>query len=128
MSIADIMKNFGWISCAILALVLSASQAASADRKLLLVEDEICPWCERWEQEIGVAYSKTEEGQQAPLLRMDIDDGVPDGITLKSKPRFTPTFILLIDDTEKQRIEGYPGEDFFYPALNQMLQSAQEPY
>ncbi|AEV35882.1 hypothetical protein PSE_1370 [Pseudovibrio sp. FO-BEG1] len=121
----DIMSNFGWISFVILALTFSSAQAASAETKLLLVEDEICPWCERWEDEIGGAYSKTEEGRKAPLMRMDIDDPLPKGVSLKSKARFTPTFILLIDGAEVQRIEGYPGEDFFYPALNQMLQSAQ---
>ncbi|KZK84983.1 hypothetical protein PsAD13_01517 [Pseudovibrio sp. Ad13] len=125
MSIVDIMSNFGWISFVIFALLFSSAQAAGSTMKLLMVEDEICPWCERWEKEIGGAYGKTEEGQIAPLMRMDIDDPIPKDVTLKGKARFTPTFILLIDGAEVQRIEGYPGEDFFYPALNQMLQSAQ---
>ena len=128
MSIVDIMSKFGWILFIIFALTLSEAQATSATMKLLMVEDEICPWCERWEDEIGGAYGKTEEGQKAPLMRMDIDDPIPNGVSLKGKARFTPTFILLINGAETQRIEGYPGADFFYPALNRMLQSAQQQY
>ncbi len=119
------MRISGWVLLAVFALILMKVTPSEASTQLLLVEDEICPWCERWEEEIGVAYSKTAEGKQAPLLRLDIDDALPEGVTLKSKARLTPTFILLIDGAEVQRLEGYPGEDFFYPLLNRMLQSVQ---
>jgi hypothetical protein len=34
---------------------------------------------------------------------------------------FTPTFVLLVDGVERNRIEGYPGEDFFWGLLGRML-------
>jgi len=38
---------------------------------------------------------------------------------------FTPTFVLMQDGVEIGRIEGYPGEDFFWGLLNQMIETAQ---
>ena len=37
------------------------------------------------------------------------------------RPVFTPTFILVADGREAGRIEGYPGEDFFWGLLAKML-------
>jgi hypothetical protein len=40
---------------------------------------------------------------------------------------FTPTFVLMVDGVEASRIEGYPGEDFFWGLLGQMLIAADVP-
>ncbi len=95
--------------------------SAFAEVRLMMVETESCPWCAKWHKEIGPIYGKTDEGKIAPLMDHDINDPVPDGITLASDPQFTPTFILLVDGVEVNRIEGYPGEAFFWGLLDQML-------
>ena len=71
--------------------------------------------------EIGPAYPKTDEGKYAPLMRRDIGLGAPEGGRYARRVNFTPTFILMEDGTELARIEGYPGEDFFWPILTQLL-------
>jgi hypothetical protein len=53
-------------------------------------------------------------------------DPLPEGLTIASHPVFTPTFILIQDGTEVGRIEGYPGEDFFWPLLAGMINEAKE--
>jgi hypothetical protein len=40
---------------------------------------------------------------------------------IQSAVIYTPTFIILSNGAEVARIEGYPGEDFFWPLLNQAL-------
>jgi hypothetical protein len=35
---------------------------------------------------------------------------------------FTPTFVLINNGQEQARIEGYPGEDFFWPLLTRLLE------
>ncbi len=111
-----------WRKAVLFATTLVAlATASAAETRLMMVEDEACVWCKRWHAEVGDAYAKTSEGATAPLLRHDIDDAVPDGITLAYAPTFTPTFILLVDGQEVGRLEGYPGEDFFWPLLNKML-------
>jgi len=93
---------------------------AAAALELVMVEQAGCPWCARWNDEIGPIYPKTEEGEAAPLRRIDIGE-LPDGMELEGKVVFTPTFLLVEDGRELGRIEGYPGEDFFWGLLARLL-------
>lgn len=90
--------------------------------ELIMVEQKGCHYCEAWMEEIGPAYPKTAEGKFAPLLRRDIRDGAPDGSSYARRVNFTPTFILMDEGSEIARIEGYPGEEFFWPILTQLLE------
>lgn len=101
-----------------------AEQVAEGIR-LLMVEQKGCIYCEKWRREIMPAYAKTKEGRAAPLAIVQLDGPWPDGITLARKPFVTPTFVLLKDGAEQTRLEGYPGEDFFWPLLSRMLDTAQ---
>ena len=103
-----------------LALLLAAGTAA-AETRLLMLERPGCEWCEAWDVEVGSVYDKTDEGRQAPLIRRPIDDPLPEGITLDRRALYTPTFVLVHEGVEIGRIEGYPGEDFFYAMLQQLL-------
>lgn len=98
--------------------------AARAETVLMMAEKEGCFWCIRWHQEVGPIYPKTDEGRAVPLLRHDLAGPLPDGIELNSRVRFTPTFILLENGHEVARIEGYPGDMFFWALLNDMLTGA----
>ncbi len=100
------------------ALLLAPATAA----ELLMFEEKWCSWCERWNAEVGVIYAKTDEGKRAPLRRIDIHASLPDDVVLTSRPQFTPTFVLVEDGQEIARIEGYPGEDFFWGLLAKMLE------
>ncbi|MHA6346592.1 hypothetical protein [Roseivivax sp. CAU 1761] len=94
---------------------------------LVMFEEDGCIWCARWNAEVGVAYPKTAEGRAAPLRREDIHQPIPDDLSLTSRPRLTPTFVLVRGGEEMSRIEGYPGEDFFWPMLARMLDAADIP-
>ena len=92
-----------------------------AETRLLMAEEPGCLWCARWHEEIGPIYPKTEEGAAAPLRRINLNEPMPADIELARHVNFTPTFILLVDGAEKARIEGYPGEDFFWGLLGHIL-------
>ncbi len=108
------------------AILMALAISAQADLRLLMVEQTGCAYCRMWDSEIAGIYPKTPEGQLAPLQRYDLHDALPDGVSLKSKPVFTPTFILLRDGVEVNRLEGYPGEDFFWGLLLRMLEPLPE--
>lgn len=95
-----------------------------AETYLLMAEEDGCYWCARWDKEVAATYSKTPEGQAAPLRRYDLYSETPD-VDFARRVRFTPTFILVRDGTELGRIEGYPGEDFFWGLLGKMLEEAR---
>lgn len=106
-------------------LSLSSAVTATAEAALIMVEEQGCVWCARWNDEISPIYPKTKEGQAAPLQRIDIHAARPEDITFARGLNYTPTFVLVVDGTEVSRIEGYPGEDFFWGLLEQMLSQAK---
>ena len=110
---------------AILVAAILASPAV-AETRLMMVEEEGCPWCVRWNSDVGDIYAVTDEGKIAPLWRHDINDPAPEGVVFTSEPQFAPTFILLVDGIEVNRIEGYPGEGFFWGLLGMMLADLPE--
>lgn len=101
--------------------------AAWAEMRLLMAEQPGCHYCARWLSEIGPIYPKTSAGKAAPLQRFQISDGAPDGVALSHKVVFTPTFILVKNAQEVARIEGYPGEDFFWGLVEKMINDANQP-
>jgi hypothetical protein len=101
------------------ALALMALMAQAAE--LVMVERDGCAYCKAWKEQIGPAYPNTDLGQFAPLRLVNIRDGAPAGVSFARPVVFTPTFILIEDGAELGRIEGYPGEDFFWGLLEKML-------
>ncbi|MEP3918903.1 hypothetical protein [Ascidiaceihabitans sp.] len=108
----------------VISLLTASVGTAWADTQLVMVEEKGCIWCARWNAEIAPIYPKTEEGAAAPLRRMDIRAKRPDDITFARSLTFTPTFVLVVEGQEMSRIEGYPGEDFFWGLLGKMLSQA----
>lgn len=98
--------------------------ARAAELSLVMVEQKGCKWCAAWNAEIGPAYPNTPEGTAAPLMRIDLHKPVPEGLSLARPAQFTPTFVLVADGAEVGRIEGYPGDNFFWPMLDDLLARA----
>ncbi|MER0237315.1 transcriptional regulator [Fulvimarina sp. MAC8] len=86
-----------------------------------MLEQPGCPWCKRFNEEIAPGYAKTEEGEIAPLRRVDITEDWPEDLANIRKERLTPTFVLVDNGTEIDRLRGYPGDNFFYSMLGEML-------
>ena len=85
---------------------------------LLMIDDLGCPYCARWDAEVGGAYAKSAEGQFAPLDRRRRGQSLPAKV---GPVAHTPTFIVLRDGAEVGRITGYPGAHFFWPMLDAIL-------
>ena len=106
----------------LLISLFSLTQLAAAEQtKLLMFESSNCYYCDMWNEEVGMIYPKTVEGMAAPIHKIDIFDSLPNGVILSRDVSFTPTFILLNNNFEVARLEGYPGEDFFWSLLSEML-------
>lgn len=105
--------------CGMLTAALLPTSAPSAE--LVMLEQPGCAWCQRWHREIGPAYPNTPEGRRAPLRRIDITRPWPQDLDEVRFDRLTPTFILIENDREVARLRGYPGDNFFWPLLDEML-------
>lgn len=103
---------------------IPAMAPVSEGVELVMVEQTGCHFCAQWKAEVMPEYALTAEGRAAPLRMVLLNGPWPDGLALGSRPAITPTFILIRDGQELSRLEGYPGEDFFWPLLGRMLAEA----
>ncbi len=108
------------IAHAIASVFIAAAPVAQA-AELVMVEQAGCHYCIQWKQQIGPIYPKTDEGDFAPLRMVSMAEAPPDGVSFARPVTFTPTFVLVENGQELARIEGYPGEDFFWGLLEMML-------
>ncbi len=115
------LKVFGLLSWIAIITGISVASEKVAAAELVMLEQPGYSWCDRWNEEIGVAYPKTEEARIAPLRRVDITDPWPQDLGNVQKEPLTPSFILVEDGKEIARLRGYPGEHFFWPLLEKML-------
>ncbi len=86
-----------------------------------MLEQKGCIWCDMWHSQIGRIYPKTSEGKIAPLREIDIDGDIPADLAGIHIDRLTPTFVLMDNGVEIDRLRGYPGDEFFWFLLDEML-------
>ena len=121
-------RFFGVSAALAVGLTILASASGSAKAaQLIMLEQDGCHWCEVWNEEIGVAYPKTDEGKLAPLRRVDIHSPLPADLESLKKANYTPTFVVWHNGREIDRLRGYPGGHFFWPMLQQMLDKIEKP-
>jgi glutaredoxin len=102
-------------------LLLLPLPAAAAE--LIMFDLRGCPYCARFKAEVAPAYANSAEGRRAPLRIVDIKDGTPKGIMLKTPVTASPTFVL-VDNSGREvgRLIGYSKQDFFWGLLGRELE------
>jgi hypothetical protein len=106
---------------AVCAAIVMAAQADAAE--LIMFRRDGCPWCAKWDRELGPIYPKTEFNKRAPLRQVNLDHD-PDPQIVHGRIIYTPTFVLAENGKEVGRIEGYPGDEFFWVRLENLLQQS----
>ncbi|MCB1547034.1 MAG: hypothetical protein KDJ41_04220 [Hyphomicrobiaceae bacterium] len=99
----------------------AAEARVPSGARLLMIADVGCPYCARWEREVGVAYDRSDEGRFAPIVRLQRGAGEAKRY---SRVLYSPTFIVVRDGVEVGRLVGYPGADFFWGMLAPILEKA----
>lgn len=89
--------------------------------EMVMFEQPGCAWCKRFNEEIAPAWPKTEQGRRAPLRRVNIHDDIPADLAEIPVERFTPTFVLVDGGREIARLRGYPGDQFFWALVDEMI-------
>jgi hypothetical protein len=113
--ITSLAKGFGLYLC------LATSTLSASGVELLVIEQEYCPFCERFNRDITPGYPNTAEGRLAPLKQLDLHQPWPAEYAEIKSATVTPTFILISDNKEVARLVGYPGSEYFWIELNDML-------
>jgi len=115
------MHFIEYLRTTLLWLILTSFCAAASAAELLVVESNDCPYCARFHREIGTAYPNTEEGKLAPLHILQLNEAMPTQYSNIKPAKVTPTFILVDGNKEIDRLEGYPGDNYFWFLLGEML-------
>lgn len=106
--------------------LLLALPAAAQDLRLLMIEQVGCAVCMAFNRDVAPGYALSPAGALAPLVHANLRGPMPDGVVLATRPFVTPTFILIgADGHEISRMLGFPGEDFFWPFIDEMIAAAQ---
>jgi len=108
---------------AVTSLCLASPALAS---ELVMFERPGCGWCARFNAEIAPIYPKTDEGQRAPLRRVERGAALPADLAFISPERLTPLFVLVDQGREIGRIRGYPGEDNFWGLLGGLVKKLDD--
>lgn len=111
------------LSAALLVLAGAPSVMGQAQvtAELVMFVEPGCPWCRRWDEEVGPGFSRSAEARRAPLRRIHIAEARRSGLKLSAPVNVTPTFVLVDGGMEIGRITGYPGSDFFWGMLEGLL-------
>ena len=120
-----VVLSVGVIALAGITGLQAAQNSSPGINQLVMITSSHCPWCEAFEEEVGEGYGRTPEARYLPLRRIDIDDAIPQDIAIKSPASFTPTFIIIQDNQEIARIEGYPGAELFWWRLSEFIPQNQ---
>jgi hypothetical protein len=98
-----------------------ASERISDTGTLLVVMRDGCGWCDRFQEELGPKYRRSELQNRAPLRYIDAGDvmGVA-SYKLRGPVYGTPTLVIL--DTFGREVGRYPG----YPGTMANLNSQVE--
>lgn len=122
--VLSVMRTFFSKRTAAFAIAIAltcASGLTARAAELVMFEQAGCHWCAQWNADIGPIYPKTDEGKRAPLRRVDIHAPIPADLQDITVERFTPTFVLIENGTEIGRIRGYPGDEFFWFLLGDLV-------
>jgi len=100
---------------------LQAAETEPAAGALIMITSESCPWCRAFEDEVGNGYHNTAESHYLPLRRVDFHQPLPDDLAHLTPAFVTPTFIILHQNLEVARIQGYPGAELFWWQLSEFI-------
>ncbi len=118
-----LFSRFAVVGAIFIALTVTQARAA----ELVMFEQAGCIWCDAFNREIAPVYAKTDEGQRAPLRRVDIAGPVPQDLVFIDIEKLAPLFVLVDRGREIGRIRGYPGEDNFWGLLGSLIKKLNAP-
>lgn len=107
----------------ILTFVVSTLTVGTGARaaELVYFHSEACSVCERWDEEVGAIYNKTDEAQRLALRTHSVHDDKPADLSFIKGVIFTPTFVVVEDGQEVGRIVGYISDYFFWEQVDGLI-------
>ena len=111
------------------ALLFCTGAGPALAVELLYVYAPDCPACRKFDAEAGRIYPKTPEARAMPMRRIRLSDWqagrAPERACAAAPVVGTPTFLLVHDCSELERITGYSTDEGFWMGLARMRRIVQ---
>ncbi|AGK56482.1 hypothetical protein HYPDE_23983 [Hyphomicrobium denitrificans 1NES1] len=122
----------GFFFALMMSLPLGASRAdldtvstpPSNAFELIVVEADGCIYCKLFRRDVLPAYEASEQGKEAPVRFLDVNDIDTARLDLTSTVNIVPTFVIVKSHREVGRIAGYVGPENFFHSINYLIASA----
>lgn len=117
-----------------LGLVVSATHAAqdtnskprAASVELVVFEHADCQYCRVFRSDVAPRYASGTQAERAPLRFINIEHTGTHGIGgLNASIHMVPTFVLMQEGREVDRIVGYWSPDNFFKMVAYMLMKTE---
>jgi hypothetical protein len=109
-----VMMRISAISIVLAICCVAYAIPVLAARELIMITSQHCPYCMAWERDIGAIYHKSPYADNLPLTRLEFGSDLPADIRISSDLRGTPTFLILENRIEIDRIVGYSDAEMFW--------------
>lgn len=107
------------------SLLLCIATGPALAAELLYVYSPDCPACRKFDAEAGRIYPRTPEAQRMPMRRVLFSEWQAGRIAesaCAARPVVgTPTFVLIHDCVELERITGYSTDEGFWMGVARMV-------
>ena len=117
------------ISAALVALALTILSGVASpparSAELVMYFSENCEYSAIFDIEVAPNYPKSAIGRVAPLKRVSVEDKDAGGYRLSAPLTVTPTFVLVENGEELDRITGYPGRAYFGKLVRHLVNRHQ---
>ncbi|WP_372424858.1 thioredoxin family protein [Salinarimonas chemoclinalis] len=122
-----VLRSIAWLAG---AAALAPTRAIASDPgergiTVTMFRRAGCPWCHAWDREIGPIWPRSDVGARHAMRMVDLDADPMPPIALDRPVRYTPTFVVARDGVEIGRIDGYPGQDFFWGLIERLAAEAE---
>lgn len=111
-------------------LLLSSSPAGAArdlgappatTLEIVVIEVGGCKYCPQLRQDVADGYARSPRARDVPIRFVDVTAPGTDRLKLKAPVNIVPTAVLMHDNVEIGRIEGYVAPEDFARLLTDLL-------
>lgn len=110
-------------SLSFLIAIVFCQQTSAAE--LLYFYDEFCGACQKFDEEVGQYYNNTAESKLIPIRKIEFSKWrqqtpKPFADILTKKVIGTPTFVMVENSEEIDRLVGYSNNELFWLSFTSM--------
>ncbi len=99
----------------------STDPSGHSGLQLLVMETPDCIYCKIFRRDVAPTYQASVRAERIPMRFLDINNVSEADLGLTSPVTIVPTVVLVENNKEIGRINGYIGPENFYHSVNYML-------